>query len=726
MGWSSLFLLLCLSLTFFIMGSHQLQSSQTQILLQLRKQLEYPKQLEIWYNNSTIDYCYLSSPQVDITCHDNSVTHLRILGDKPKRVVTNFHGFAIPNQTLSETFSMDSFVATLARLTSLRAVTLSCLGIWGPLSDKIHRLYSLEHLDLSSNFIFGSVPPKISRMVKLQTLKLDGNFINGTFPHWFDSLPNLTNLSLSNNEFSGKLPDLTTLTSLCVLDLSHNSFSGEIPRKYSRLVWLQRLDLSSNLLKGTPPAAIFSFPNITHLDISSNMLSGSVPTHLTCGSQLQFVDVSNNRFRGLLPSCLSNASDKRVVKSAGNCLSTHLGHHQHPESFCVEVHMKRKESKTKDVVILACVIGGVFGVFVLLAFSFLVVSRKYCPRGTSEQHLLHKDVQDNSVTGYSSDILMSARFVSEEAKLGIEVMPLCRLFSLGELMEATNNFDKSTLMGEGSYGKLHRGRLENGTQVAIRCLTLSRRYTIRNLKLRLEMIAKLRHPHLVCLLGHCIDVSRHNESNASQVYLIYEYVPNGDYRTHLSENSPEKALNWSDRLAALIGVAKAVHFLHTGIIPSFFNNRLKANNILLNEHHMAKLSDYGLSMFAEVDKREAKEDFLKSWQMKSLEDDVYSFGFILLESIIGPTISARREAFLLNEMVSFSSPDGQREIVDPLVLATCSQESLSIVICIAKKCISPDSSPPSFEDVLWNLQYAAQLQEATVDGDQRSGAQSPS
>ena len=65
------------------------------------------------------------------------------------------------------------------------------------------------------------------------------------------------------------------------------------------------------------------------------------------------------------------------------------------------------------------------------------------------------------------------------------------------------------------------------------------------------------------------------------------------------ENSPEKALKWSDRLAVLIGVARAVHFLHTGIIPGFFNNRLKANNILLNEHRMAKLSDYGLSIVAD-------------------------------------------------------------------------------------------------------------------------------
>lgn len=65
------------------------------------------------------------------------------------------------------------------------------------------------------------------------------------------------------------------------------------------------------------------------------------------------------------------------------------------------------------------------------------------------------------------------------------------------------------------------------------------------------------------------------------------------------ENSHGKVFNWSERLAILISIAKAVHFLHTGIIPGFFHNRLKTNNILLNEHGMAKLSDYGLSIISE-------------------------------------------------------------------------------------------------------------------------------
>lgn len=70
-----------------------------------------------------------------------------------------------------------------------------------------------------------------------------------------------------------------------------------------------------------------------------------------------------------------------------------------------------------------------------------------------------------------------------------------------------------------------------------------------------------------------------------------------------AENCPAKVLKWSDRLAVLIGVAKAVHFLHTGVIPGSFNNRLKTNNILLDEHRIAKLSDYGMSIIMEENEK---------------------------------------------------------------------------------------------------------------------------
>ncbi|XP_015582446.2 probable inactive leucine-rich repeat receptor-like protein kinase At3g03770 [Ricinus communis] len=762
MGYCSWLLLLCLVWSSLILGTLQLQSSQTQVLLQLRKHLEYPYQLEIW-NDHTIDFCYLSSTtQVNVTCQDNFVTELRILGDKPTQV-NSFVGFAIPTITLSENFSIDSFVVTLARLNSLKVLSLVSLGIWGPLPDKIHRLSSLEYLELSSNYLFGSVPPKISTMVKLQTLILDDNFFNHTVPNWFDSLSNLTILRLRNNklkgpfpssiqklatltdvilsgnEISGKLPNLEALHNLHLLDLSennldsnlpsmpkglamaflsNNSFSGEIPQQYSQLSELQHLDVSFNVLSGKPPATLFSLPNISYLNLASNMLSGSLPNHLSCGSKLQFVDISNNSFTGGLPYCLSIESGDRAVKFDGNCLSIEL-HHQRAESSCVNVPMavKRKQSGGKNVALLVGVITVILIVVVLLAIGFLIVCRRYCPRGVSEQHLLHKAVQENSATGFSSEILTNARWISQAAKLGTQGLPVCRPFTLEELKEATRNFDNAIILGEGFYGKLYRGRLQDGTQVAIRCLPSAKKYSIRNLKLRLDLLAKLRHPHLVCLLGHCIDGGGQDDYRVNKVFLIYEYISNGNLRAHLCEDSPGKVLNWSERLTVLIGVAKAVHFLHTGVIPGFFNNQLKTNNILLSEHGVAKLSDYGLSIVSDElgSSRECGEGH-RARQMVRLDDDVYSFGYILLESLVGRSVSARRDKLLIDELASCNSQDSHRRLINPIVLATCTQESLSIVISITNKCISTESwSRPSLEDILWNLQYAAQVQ-ATADG----------
>ncbi|CAI9272822.1 unnamed protein product [Lactuca saligna] len=761
------FFMLFLSWGFFISSTHQLQSTQTQILLQLRKHLEYPLQLSNWENYNG-DFCNLvSNPQVSIKCEGNSISELKIMGDKLKKV-SDFHGYAVQNQTLSETFSIDSLVVTLARLNTLRVLSLVSLGIWGPLPEKIHRLSSLELLDMSSNFIFGSIPNEISKLVKLRTLTLDGNFFNESIPNWFDSLSNLTILSLRNNKFNGqfpssickiasltgialshnnlngKLPDLTPLSSLNLLDLrdnhfdselpllpkgvttvllSNSSFKGQIPEEFGKLNRLQHLDLSSNSLVGTPPSNLFSLPNISYLNLGSNMLSGSLHNIIKCGDNLGFVDISINRLTGNLPPCLdTNSSNKRVVKLNGNCLSG-VNNQKHSDSICKEGNVKKKQSWGSAAIWVTIGVIGLMVIFlVIVAFIRLFFHKRYNQREiVTLQHTVPKFIQESLPSGISSEVLANARIISEASKLGTQVAPSCRVFSIEELSEATNNFSSSMFLGEGSIGKLYKGRLENGGYIVIRSLSLYKKYSIRNLKVRLDLLSKLRHPHLVNFLGYCINDVGLEDTTSSRVFLVHEYISNGNFRTHLSECSPHQILKWSDRLAVLIGIAKAVHFLHTGVIPASSSNRLRTNNILLDEHRIAKLSDYGMSIITEeLEQFEAKGDAPKSWHMKKLADDVYDFGFILLEALVGPIVTGKGETFLLNEMKSFGSQDGRQRIVDPVVLTTCSQESLSIVISITNKCISIEpENRPSFEDVLWNLQYAAQVQ-TTADYEQKS------
>ncbi|CAA7034951.1 unnamed protein product [Microthlaspi erraticum] len=679
MGFFRFIFLLSLLWSFYSLGSSQLQASQAQVLLQLKKHLEYPTQLDSWYDHKT-SFCYLQpSPSMNITCFSSSVTELNIFGDKSSEKAKSFEGFAIPNVTLSDRFSIETFVTTLSRLKSLRVLTLASLGIWGHLPEKLHRLSSLEYLDLSNNFLFGSVPPKLSAMVKLETFRFDHNFFNGTLPSWFGSFSSLKVLSFKSNKLFGEL---------------HSS--------------------------------LLSLSTMEYIDLRSNSLSGSLPDDLKCGSKLWFVDVSDNKLTGKLPSCLSNKQDLSV-RFSGNCLS--LQKQQHPESFCVkqvraaataeakaEAEAAAKGSgqrKVKKGALVGLIVGISMAILVVICGVCILLRRK----GVTKNHLSHKTAQDSDQPiRFSSEILSNARYISETSKIGSEDLPVCRQFSLEEIVKATKNFDKTAILGESSlYGTLYKGNLENGTKVAIRCLPASKKYSIRNLKLRLDLLAKLRHPNLVCLLGHCIDCGGKDDYSIEKVFLIYEYIPNGNFQSCLSDDSFGRAMNWSERLNVLTGVAKAVHFLHTGVIPGFFSNRLKTNNVLLNQHRFAKLSDYGLSIVSEATRHNT--EIAKSWQMSRLEDDVYSFGLILLQSIVGPSVSAREEAFLRDELASLESEEGRRRMVNPTVQATCRNGSLIRVINIMNKCVSPESlSRPSFEDILWNLQYASQLQ--AEDGDQ--------
>ncbi|KAG7952057.1 hypothetical protein I3843_12G040000 [Carya illinoinensis] len=231
-------------------------------------------------------------------------------------------------------------------------------------------------------------------MVKLQTLKLDNNFFNTSLPTWFDSLSNLTIPCLRNNQ-----------------------------------------------LKCPFPSSILSISALTNLIISSNDISGELP-HLSSLNRLHVLDLSANKLHSVLPQLPKGVV---MVFLNNNSFSA--------KSYCEEVVNVKKQSKGKNAGILVGVIVGIVLLMVFLALGFIFLWRCYCPRGISEQHLLQNAVQDSSAAGFSSELLANATFISEAAKLGMQGLPACRSFSLDELKEATNNFDSSAFMGEGSCGK---------------------------------------------------------------------------------------------------------------------------------------------------------------------------------------------------------------------------------------------------------------------------------
>lgn len=756
-------------ISYSIQHSEQLQSSQANTLFRIQALLKFPSVLSSW--NEHTDFCNTeATASVSVVCYDESITQLHIIGDKKVH-------------PLAQNFSTDSFVTTLVRLPSLKVLTLVSLGLWGSLPGKIARLSSLEILNISSNFLYGDIPQEISTMTSLQTLILDDNLFTGRLPEWLNSLQglavlslknnsmngslpnslgslgNLRILALSNNHFWGEVPDFSSLKNLQVLDLGNNDlgplfpqlgnklvilvlrknrFSSGIPDDISSYYQLQHLDLSLNRFVGPFPPSLLSLPSITYLNIAGNRFTGKLFSNLSCSAELDFVDLSSNLLIGSLPNCLLSVKD-RVVLYDRNCLATG-SQNQHPFSFCrnealavgILPHRKNHNQSSKAALALG-IIGGIVGGIILVGLIFMFIKRVH------EKKLIRtlptRIMIENASTGYTSKLLSDARYISQTMKLGALGLPTYRTFTLEELEEATNNFDTSTFMGEGSHGQMYRGQLKDGSLVAIRCLKMKKSHSTQNFTHHIELISKLRHHHLVSALGHCFECYL-DDSSVSRVFLIFEYIPNGTLRSWISERRARQKLTWTQRIAAVIGVAKGIQFLHTGIVPGVFSNNLKITDVLLDQNLVAKISSYNLPLLAEnIGKVGSGFASGGSKEHNSFiridhedKNDIYDFGVILLEVILGRAFSSANDVNTVKDRLqaSITADDvARRSMIDSAILKACSGESLKTMMEICIRCLLKDPADrPSVEDVLWNLQFAAQVQDAWR-GESQSGEGSP-
>ncbi|KAK6928983.1 Leucine-rich repeat [Dillenia turbinata] len=749
--------LLLLIFIFSVQQSLQLQPSQHETLLKLQKLILNKQQtLNAWDRNEYKDFCISEEdPFFHVDCYEDSITQLHINGQNGS--------YLLPNG-----FYVDAFFDILSGLTTLKVLSLVSLGLEGSLPGKIGELSSLEILNVSNNQFTGGVPLEVSKMKNLQTFILDHNLFDRQVPNWLKSLPGLTVLSLKNNSFSGSLPNsLTSLESLRILDLSMNNLSGEVPdfsnltnlqvldiadnnfgssfpslhRKLISIVLrnnrfrsglpgnlslfheLQRLDISANEFVGPFLPSLLFLPSINYLDVSENKLTGMLFNNMTCNNQLVFVNLSSNLLTGDLPSCLVKG---RVVSYEGNCLSNGT-QWQNPSSFCHKEALavkfwpsteKKKRVAPKAVVALSMV-GGIAGAVVFLGIGFLVAKRRYVENRIDKTRP-ERFIMEKVSNVYISKLVSDARYITQTKKLGALGLPSYRTFALEELKEATNNFDTSSYVGQGSCGQVHRGKLADGSILAIRTLDMRKKRSTQAYMHHIEMISKLRHCHLASALGHCFELYP-DESNVTRIYLIFEFAQNGTLREWISGLSGKK-LNWTQRLAAAIGATKGLQFLHTGVVPGVFSNNLKITDVLLDLDFQAKISSYNHPLLAEIKQKvvsggsptKTKENVHA--RLNNDKSDVYDIGKILLEVIIGRTVISDMDIRIGRDMlqVSISADDAaRRSIMDPAIQKECSEEALKTIFEICVRCLSSEPTErPSVEDILWNLQFAAQLQDS--------------
>jgi serine/threonine protein kinase len=214
-------------------------------------------------------------------------------------------------------------------------------------------------------------------------------------------------------------------------------------------------------------------------------------------------------------------------------------------------------------------------------------------------------------------------------------------FTYGEMAMATNNFNSSSQVGQGGYGKVYKGILADGTIVAIKRAQEGSLQGEKEFLTEIELLSRLHHRNLVSLIGYC--------DEEGEQMLVYEFMPNGTLRDQLSAKSKEP-MSFDTRLGISLGSAKGILYLHTEANPPIFHRDIKASNILLDTNYTAKVADFGLSRLAPVPIEGVvpahistvvkgtpgylDPEYFLTHQLTD-KSDVYSLGVVFLELLTG-------------------------------------------------------------------------------------------
>ncbi|KAF3606329.1 hypothetical protein DY000_02046552 [Brassica cretica] len=227
------------------------------------------------------------------------------------------------------------------------------------------------------------------------------------------------------------------------------------------------------------------------------------------------------------------------------------------------------------------------------------------------------------------------------------------IFSYKELQEATDNFSKDRLLGDGGFGTVYYGKVRDGREVAVKRLYEHNYRRLEQFMNEIEILTRLHHKNLVSLYGCTSRRSR-------ELLLVYEFIPNGTVADHLygeTENPTHQGfLTWSMRMSIAIETATALAYLHASDI---IHRDVKTTNILLDRNYGVKVADFGLSRLFPTDATHVSTapqgtagyvdpEYHTCYHLTD-KSDVYSFGVVLVELISSkPAVDINRSKSEIN------------------------------------------------------------------------------
>ncbi|XP_027357769.1 G-type lectin S-receptor-like serine/threonine-protein kinase At1g11330 [Abrus precatorius] len=212
------------------------------------------------------------------------------------------------------------------------------------------------------------------------------------------------------------------------------------------------------------------------------------------------------------------------------------------------------------------------------------------------------------------------------------------IFNFEKVATATNNFHLSNKLGQGGFGPVYKGKLQDGREIAVKRLTRSSRQGLEEFVNEVVVLSKLQHRNLVRLLGCCVE--------GDEKMLIYELMPNRSLDAYVFDPSKNKLLDWKKRFSIIEGIARGLLYLHRDSRLKIIHRDLKASNVLLDGELNPKISDFGMARIFGGSEDEANTQRVvgtygymsPEYAMQGVfsdKSDVFSFGVLLIELVSG-------------------------------------------------------------------------------------------
>lgn len=365
----------------------------------------------------------------------------------------------------------------------------------------------------------------------------------------------------------------------------------------------------------------------------------------------------------------------------------------------------RKTQKTNPKTIVFIVLSS----FILIFMCFGAVCLFWrCRKSGRAPPAIGPAIKTSSIarrTGIRSIISSSA--ISSTSVSFVSTMAPCpstvRTFSIAELEKATEKFSSAKVLGEGGFGRVYYGVMEDGSEVAIKLLTREDSGD-REFIAEVEMLSRLHHRNLVKLIGICIEGHKR--------CLIYELIRNGSVESHLHGVDKMKApLDWDTRMKIALGAARGLAYLHEDSNPRVIHRDFKASNVLLEADFTPKVSDFGLAREASEGIHHISTRVMGTFGYVAPEyamtghllvkSDVYSYGVVLLELLSGRKPVDISQPHGSENLVTWARPlltsrEGLEQLIDQSLGPNYDFDTMAKVAAIASLCVHIESSQRPF------------------------------